>query len=105
MNGYREVGSLPESIEVAKVLQRAGVAALDISQCIQESPGAGFDPMQYPEGWTVFASEAIKKAVTDPRDHTATPCAIPSTANKYSRRGRRTWSASLGSSWRTRTGP
>ncbi|HEY9595019.1 MAG TPA: FAD-dependent oxidoreductase, partial [Spirochaetia bacterium] len=57
---------LPESIEVAKVLERAGVAAVDISQCIQESPGAGFDPMQYPEGWTVFASEAIKKAVKIP---------------------------------------
>ena len=57
---------LAESIEVAKVLERAGVAALDISQCVQESPGAGFDPMQYPEGWTVFASEAIKKAVTIP---------------------------------------
>lgn len=57
---------LAESIEVARVLETAGVAALDISQCVQESPGAGFDPMQYPEGWTVFASEAIKKAVTIP---------------------------------------
>lgn len=57
---------LPESIEVAKRFEAAGVAALDISQCIQESPGAGFDPMPYPEGWTVFASEAIKKEVTIP---------------------------------------
>jgi 2,4-dienoyl-CoA reductase-like NADH-dependent reductase (Old Yellow Enzyme family) len=57
---------LPESVEVAKVLERAGVAALDLSQCIQESPGAGFDPMQYPEGWTMYASEAVKKAVKIP---------------------------------------
>jgi len=57
---------LPESVEVAKVLERAGVAALDLSQCIQESPGAGFDPMQYPEGWTMYASEAVKKAVSIP---------------------------------------
>ncbi len=57
---------LAESIEVAKTFERAGVAAADISQCVQESPGAGFDPMQYPEGWTVFASEAIKKAVKIP---------------------------------------
>jgi 2,4-dienoyl-CoA reductase-like NADH-dependent reductase (Old Yellow Enzyme family) len=57
---------LPESVEVAKIFERAGVGALDISQCVQESPGAGFDPMQYPEGWTVFASEAIKKAVRIP---------------------------------------
>ncbi len=57
---------LPESIEVAKAFELAGVAALDLSQCIQESPGAGFDPMYYPEGWTVYASEAIKKAVKIP---------------------------------------
>jgi 2,4-dienoyl-CoA reductase-like NADH-dependent reductase (Old Yellow Enzyme family)/thioredoxin reductase len=61
--GGREIA---ESVEVAKVLERAGVAALDLSQCIQESPGAGFDPMQYPEGWTMYASEAVKKAVAVP---------------------------------------
>lgn len=57
---------LDESIKVAQILQAAGVAALDISQCIQESPGAGFDPMYYPEGWTTYASEAIKKVVDIP---------------------------------------
>lgn len=57
---------LDESILVAQILQEAGVAALDISQCIQESPGAGFDPMYYPEGWTIYASEAIKKVVRIP---------------------------------------
>jgi 2,4-dienoyl-CoA reductase-like NADH-dependent reductase (Old Yellow Enzyme family)/thioredoxin reductase len=57
---------LEESILVAKTLEEAGVVALDLSQCIQETPGAGFDPMQYPEGWTIYASEAIKKAVKIP---------------------------------------
>jgi 2,4-dienoyl-CoA reductase-like NADH-dependent reductase (Old Yellow Enzyme family)/thioredoxin reductase len=57
---------LQESIEVAGTFEEAGVAALDLSQCIQESPGAGFDPMYYPEGWTIYASEAIKKAVKIP---------------------------------------
>ncbi len=57
---------LAESIRVAEVFEDAGVAALDLSQCIQESPGAGFDPMYYPEGWTVYASEAIKKKVKIP---------------------------------------
>ena len=57
---------LPESVEVAKALEEAGVAALDLSQCVQESPGAGFDPMYYPEGWTIYASEAIKKEVGIP---------------------------------------
>jgi 2,4-dienoyl-CoA reductase-like NADH-dependent reductase (Old Yellow Enzyme family) len=57
---------LAESVEVARAFENAGVAALDLSQCIQESPGAGFDPMQYPEGWTLYASEAVKKAVKIP---------------------------------------
>jgi NADPH-dependent 2,4-dienoyl-CoA reductase/sulfur reductase-like enzyme len=42
------------------------VAALDLSQCIQESPGAGFDPMYYPEGWTAYAGAAIKPEVNIP---------------------------------------
>lgn len=57
---------LPESLEVAKWFERAGVDALDISQCVQESPGAGFDPMYYPEGWATFTAEAIKGAVGIP---------------------------------------
>lgn len=57
---------LEESLMVAKTFEQAGVAALDLSQCVQESPGAGFDPMYYPEGWTTYASEAIKKVVQIP---------------------------------------
>ncbi|WP_367355250.1 FAD-dependent oxidoreductase [Atribacter sp.] len=57
---------LTESIAVAKEFEQAGVAALNLSQCIQERPGAGFDPMYYPEGWTIYASEAIKKQVKIP---------------------------------------
>jgi 2,4-dienoyl-CoA reductase-like NADH-dependent reductase (Old Yellow Enzyme family)/thioredoxin reductase len=57
---------LEESTQVAVTFEQAGVAALDLSQCIQESPGAGFDPMYYPEGWTMYASEAIKKVVSIP---------------------------------------
>jgi len=61
--GGREID---ESVKVAQILEQAGVAALDLSQCIQESPGAGFDPMYYPEGWTMYASEAVKKVVKVP---------------------------------------
>jgi 2,4-dienoyl-CoA reductase-like NADH-dependent reductase (Old Yellow Enzyme family)/thioredoxin reductase len=57
---------LPESIKVAQMLERAGVAAVDLSMCVQESPGAGFSPMYYPEGWTMYAAEAIKKEVDIP---------------------------------------
>ena len=55
-----------ESVRVAVELEKAGAAALDLSQCIQESPGAGFDPMYYPEGWTLYASRAVKQAVSIP---------------------------------------
>jgi 2,4-dienoyl-CoA reductase-like NADH-dependent reductase (Old Yellow Enzyme family)/thioredoxin reductase len=55
-----------ESKLVAQELELAGVAAVDLSMCIQESPGAGFDPMYYEEGWTIYASEAIKQVVKIP---------------------------------------
>ena len=57
---------LKETIQVAKALEEAGVAAIDLSQCIQETPGSGFSPMYYPEGWTMYASEAVKKEVKVP---------------------------------------
>lgn len=57
---------LKESILVAKALEEAGAAAIDLSQCIQETPGSGFSPMYYPEGWTMYASEAVKKEVKIP---------------------------------------
>ena len=57
---------LEEGIETARVLERAGCAALDLSQGMQESPGAGFDPMQYPQGWATYAAEAVKKVVKIP---------------------------------------
>ena len=63
VEGGRE---LEESVRMAVEFERAGVAALDLSQCIQESPGAGFDPMYYPEGWTAYASQTVKKAVSIP---------------------------------------
>jgi len=58
--------SLEESIEVAKLFEQAGITLLDLSQCITETPGAGFDPMYYEQGWTMYASEAIKKVVKTP---------------------------------------
>ena len=57
---------LDEGIEIAKMLERAGCAAVDLSMGMQESPGAGFDPMQYPQGWATYAAEATKKAIRIP---------------------------------------
>jgi len=55
-----------ESKKIAVALEQGGAAALDLSQCIQETPGAGFDPMQYNEGWTVYSAEAVKPLVKIP---------------------------------------
>jgi len=57
---------MDEGLETARVLERAGVTALDLSQGMQESPGAGFDPMPYPQGWATYAAEATKKVVKIP---------------------------------------
>ncbi len=59
-------GGLEEGVEIARVLERAGCAAVDLSMGMQESPGAGFDPMQYPQGWATYAAEAVKKAIRIP---------------------------------------
>ncbi len=55
-----------ESKRIAVALEQGGAAALDLSQCIQETPGAGFDPMQYSEGWTLYSAEAVKPLVKIP---------------------------------------
>jgi 2,4-dienoyl-CoA reductase-like NADH-dependent reductase (Old Yellow Enzyme family)/thioredoxin reductase len=57
---------LEEGLEIAKILERAGCAAVDLSMGMQESPGAGFDPMQYPQGWATYAAEAVKQAIRIP---------------------------------------
>jgi 2,4-dienoyl-CoA reductase-like NADH-dependent reductase (Old Yellow Enzyme family)/thioredoxin reductase len=57
---------LEEGIEIARVLERAGCAAVDLSMGMQESPGAGFDPMHYPQGWATYAAEAVKQVVRIP---------------------------------------
>jgi 2,4-dienoyl-CoA reductase-like NADH-dependent reductase (Old Yellow Enzyme family)/thioredoxin reductase len=55
-----------EGVEIARVLERAGCAAVDLSMGMQESPGAGFDPMQYPQGWATYAAAAVKEAIRIP---------------------------------------
>jgi 2,4-dienoyl-CoA reductase-like NADH-dependent reductase (Old Yellow Enzyme family)/thioredoxin reductase len=58
--------TLDEGVEIARELERAGCAGVDLSMGLQESPGAGFDPMHYPQGWATYAAEATKKAVRIP---------------------------------------
>lgn len=58
--------TIEESKRAAIAFERAGVAALDLSQGRPESVATCFEPMFYTEGWTVFASEAIKPLVDIP---------------------------------------
>jgi len=58
--------TLPESVEIAQLLEAHGVAFVDISAGIFESPGAVMDPMYYPQGWNTYAAEEVKKHVKIP---------------------------------------
>ena len=63
MPGSRKID---ETVEIAKMLEAAGVAMLDISAGIFDAPGPTMDPMYYQEGWNTYAAEAVKKAVKIP---------------------------------------
>ena len=57
---------LDESVRIAKTLEKAGVAALDISAGIFDNAESVMDPMYYKEGWNTYTAEAIKNAVSVP---------------------------------------
>ncbi|MHC4682325.1 MAG: oxidoreductase, partial [Planctomycetota bacterium] len=58
--------TLDETVEVAKLMEGMGLAYVDISAGIFESPGAVMDPMYYPEGWNTYTAEEVKKHVKIP---------------------------------------
>lgn len=58
--------NLEESISIAKVMEQAGLAALDISAGTFEAGGPTMDPSYYPEGWNTYTAEAIKNVVKIP---------------------------------------
>ncbi|MCP4611195.1 MAG: FAD-dependent oxidoreductase [Planctomycetes bacterium] len=57
---------LDETVKVAKLMEEMGLAYVDISAGIFESPGAVMDPMYYPEGWNTYTAEEVKKHVKIP---------------------------------------
>jgi len=57
---------LDEAKQIARVLQNAGVDALDISSGVYASMPTILEPMSYPEGWRVYLAEEIKKEVQIP---------------------------------------
>ena len=58
--------TLDESVKVAELMEEMGLAYVDISAGIFESPGTVMDPMYYPEGWNTYTAEEIKKHVKIP---------------------------------------
>src|ERR1035441_4257072 len=57
---------LDETKEIAKVMEAAGVKALDISAGIFEKVGPTCDPSYYPEGWNTYTADAVKSVVKIP---------------------------------------
>jgi len=58
--------SLEESRQVARMLEEAGVHALDVSAGAYDSMPTIMEPMSLPEGWKIYLAEEIKKAVKIP---------------------------------------
>ena len=57
---------LDETVRVAMLMEEMGLAYVDISAGIFESPGTVMDPMYYPEGWNTYTAEEVKKHVRIP---------------------------------------
>jgi len=58
--------TLDETVRVARLMEEMGLAYVDISAGIFESPAAVMDPMYYPEGWNTYTAEEVKKHVKIP---------------------------------------
>jgi 2,4-dienoyl-CoA reductase-like NADH-dependent reductase (Old Yellow Enzyme family)/thioredoxin reductase len=63
---YEGARTLEESVRIAQLMEANGLAYVDISAGLFESPGAVMDPMYYPEGWNTYAAAAVKKRVKIP---------------------------------------
>ncbi len=57
---------LDETVEAAKLFEKQGVAFVDISAGIFETPGTVMDPMYYQQGWNTYTAEEVKRNVAIP---------------------------------------
>lgn len=64
--------TLEESVEIAKILEAAGLDALDLSVCNQFSSETAIEPYSYAQGWRKDNAKAIKDAVSIPVISTST---------------------------------
>ncbi|MDD6807685.1 MAG: NAD(P)/FAD-dependent oxidoreductase [Oscillospiraceae bacterium] len=58
--------TIDEGIQIAKRLEQAGVAALDLSVGGYETPNHTVEPINVPQGWRTYMVKAIKDAVNIP---------------------------------------
>jgi NADPH-dependent 2,4-dienoyl-CoA reductase/sulfur reductase-like enzyme len=58
--------NLEESKKVAKILEDAGIDALDVSAGTYDSMPTMIEPMSYAQGWKIYLAESIKKVVKIP---------------------------------------
>lgn len=65
--GRKDQGlKLADGIEIAKRLEQLGIDAVDVSSGIYETMSVAWEPASYDQGWKIYLSEAIKKAVNIP---------------------------------------
>ncbi|NLW31475.1 MAG: FAD-dependent oxidoreductase [Fibrobacter sp.] len=57
---------LEDGVKIAKHLEKAGVDAIDVSSGIYESMNVAWEPFSFEQGWKLYLSEAVKKAVRIP---------------------------------------
>ncbi len=58
--------TLEEGVEIAKILEAAGIDALDLSCCNQFTSETAMEPYSYVQGWRKDNSRAIREAVSIP---------------------------------------
>ncbi len=65
--GMGDVGiKLPEGIEMAKILEKAGVDAINVSCATYETLNHLIEPMSFPQGWRSYLAKAVKDVVSIP---------------------------------------
>ncbi len=57
---------LEEGVKIAKRLEEAGIAAIDVSSASYETMNYWLEPTSFPLGWRKYMAEAVKKEVSIP---------------------------------------
>ena len=64
--GEKKGYSLQEGVEIAKRLEKAGVAAIDVSSASYETMNYWLEPVTFELGWRKYMAQAVKKEVSIP---------------------------------------